>query len=64
MTNVKDVKDALIILVEHSHLKAPLEDLLSLGSPHCAVDSDLLVPPDTEAPDGVASLGEDRGLSS
>ena len=46
------------------HLQAPLQDLLSLGSPHCAVDSDLLVPPDTEAPDGVASLGEDRGLSS
>ena len=46
------------------HLQSSLQDLLSLGSPHCAVDSDLLVPPDTETPDGVAGLGEHRGLSS
>merc|ERR1719221_2167024 len=46
------------------HLQSSLQDLLSLGSPHCAVDSDLLVPPDTETPDGVAGLGEHGGLSS
>ena len=44
------------------HLEAPLQDLLGLGPPDGAVDGDLLVPPDAEAPDGVPRLGEDGGL--
>ena len=38
------------------HLQASLQDLLSLGSPDCDVDSDLLVTSDTESADGVASF--------
>ena len=35
-----------------------------LGSPHSAVHSDLLVPPDTETTNSVAGLGEHGSLSS
>ena len=38
------------------------EILTHLGTPDGAVDGDLLVPPDAEAPDGVPRLGEDGGL--
>jgi len=46
------------------YLESPLEDLLCLGSPDGAMDRDLLVPPNTEGPDGVSGLGEDGGLAS
>merc|ERR1719462_842087 len=46
------------------NLEAPLQNLLSLGAPDGAVNRNLLVPPDTKATDGVASLREHRGLTS
>lgn len=44
-------------------LEATLEDLLCLGAADGDVDSDLLVPADTESADGVAGLGVDGGLT-
>merc|ERR1719249_477411 len=46
------------------NLEAPLQNLLCLRAPDGAVDRNLLIPPDTKATDGVASLGEHRGLTS
>merc|ERR1719290_7389 len=45
-------------------LEAALQNLLGLGASDGAVDRDLLVTTDTEGPDSVTGLGEDRGLSS
>ena len=60
MIMVLDISDITINFV---HLQSPLEDLLGLGAPDGAVDGDLLVPPDAEAPDGEPGLGEDGRLT-
>merc|ERR1719348_1140019 len=44
-------------------LESSLEDLLSLGSSHGAVNGDLLISSDSKASDSVSGLGEDGGLS-
>lgn len=47
-----------------AHLQATLQNLLSLGAAHRAVDSDLLVTANTERTDRIAGLGEDWLLAS
>lgn len=47
-----------------AHLQATLQNLLSLGAAHRAVDSDLLVTANTERTDRVAGLGEHWLLTS
>merc|ERR1719229_632012 len=58
------VGEVLLPQLVFLNLEAPFQDLLGLGAPDGAVDGDLLIPPDTKATNGVASLREHRGLTS
>merc|ERR1719300_475947 len=61
IAGVGEVALAQLVL---THLRATLKDLLSLGSTHSAVDSDLLVPTDTKGSHSVTGLGVDGLLAS
>jgi hypothetical protein len=61
VAGLAEVALAELVLLD---LEATLEDLLGLGAADGDVDSDLLVPPDTEGTDGVAGLGVDGGLTA
>jgi hypothetical protein len=61
VAGLAEVALAELVLLD---LEATLEDLLSLGAADGDVDSDLLVPSDTESTDGVAGLGVDGSLTA
>jgi len=58
------VREVLLSQLVLLNLETTLQNLLSLSSPDCAVDGDLLVPPDTERSNGVAGFREDWCLTS
>lgn len=47
-----------------AHFEATFQDLLGLGTTHCAMDSDFLITPDTERTHSVTSLREHWLLTS
>jgi hypothetical protein len=61
VAGLAEVTLAELVLLD---LEATLENLLGLGAADGDVDSDLLVPPETEGTDGVAGLGVDGGLTA
>ena len=61
---VSGITEVVLPQLVLSDLQSPLQDLLSLGSPDSAVDSDLFITTDAERSDSVASFGENRLLTS
>lgn len=56
-TEVAIGAEVSVLELKLAHLQSLLEDLSSLLSTDCNVNSDLLIPTDTEGSDGVAGWG-------
>lgn len=61
VASVRKVSFAQLIL---THLETSLQDFFCLGTSDCAVNSNLLIPPDPKGTDSVTSFGKDWSLTS